>query len=173
MGPATVLTAGGAVAVYTYLYALIIRGFNDPNIRDRMVTEFQQYTDLTYGDAGFTQAAATIGAQTGLSTFVSLASILLVLFLKPPARLFAAWTPPTADKRPTVLVAALLVGLLAALIIPTLQNYFGLTRPADVVYETALPVLVVWFIALAAAYRYRLLDRLLGLPDLLGTKHAG
>ena len=173
VGPATVLTAGGAVAVYTYLYALIIRGFNDPNIRDRMVTEFQQYTDLTYGDAGFTQAAATIGAQTGLSTFVSLASILLVLFLKPPARLFAAWTPPTADKRPTVLVAALLVGLLAALIIPTLQNYFGLTRPADVVYETALPVVVVWFIALAAAYRFRLLDRLLGLPDLLGTKDPG
>jgi len=169
-----VITSGCAVAIYTFLYTTITRGFDDADMRVRLIEEFQKYTDLTYGvDADFTDAAATIGAQTGLSTFVSLASILLVLFLTPPTRLFAAWTAPTADKRPTVLVAALLVGLLAALIIPTLRNYFGLTRPANVVYETALPVLVVWFIALAAAYRFKILDRLLGLPDLLRAKHPG
>jgi cation-transporting ATPase E len=119
-------------------------------------------------DADFISAAATIGAQTGLSTFVSLASILLILFLEPPVRLFAAWTPPSPDKRPAILVIALLAGLLTALMVPTLRDYFGLTRPAGIVYEIALPFLVIWFLALAAAYRFSVMDRLLGLPDLMG-----
>ena len=165
--PAAVLTAGCAVAVYTYLYTTITQGFADPDIRDRLITEFQQYTDLTTVDTEFIEAAAAIGAQTGLSTFVSLASILLILFLKPPARVFAAWTPPIADKRPAVLVVALIAILLTALIVPTLRSYFGLTRPAGIVYETAVPMLVVWFLALSAFYRFAVMERLLGLRDLL------
>ena len=167
--PAAVLTTGFAVAAYTYLYTSITDGFDDPGIRDRLVAEFRQYTGLTYGvDADFVSAAATIGAQTGLSTFVSMASILLILFLEPPGRLFAAWTRPSPDKRPAVLVVALLAALLTALVVPSLRDYFGLTRPAGIVYETALPLLVIWFVALAAAYRFRAMDRLLGLPDLVG-----
>jgi cation-transporting ATPase E len=167
--PAAVLTTTFAVASYTFLYTSITNGFEDPNIRNRLIAEFQQYTGLTYGvDADFISAAATIGAQTGLSTFVSLASILLILFLEPPVRLFAAWTPPSPDKRPAILVIALLAGLLTALMVPTLRDYFGLTRPAGIVYEIALPFLVIWFLALAAAYRFSVMDRLLGLPDLMG-----
>ena len=168
VSPAAVLTAAFAVGTYTYLYTTIVDGFADPRIRDRLVAEFSRYTDLTYGvDPGFVSAAATVGAQTGLSTFVSLASILLILFLEPPTRLFASWTRPSPDKRPAVLVAVLLVGLLAALIVPTPRDYFGLTRPAPVVYEIAVPLLVLWFLALSVTYRLRLLDRVLGLPDLV------
>ena len=166
--PASVLTAAFAVAVYTYLYTTIAQGFDDPRLRDRLVAEFERYTGLAYGvDPDFVQAAATIGAQTGLSTFVSLASILLILFLEPPTRLFAAWTGPDPDKRPVVLVVALLAGLLAALVVPDLRDYFGLTRPAPIVYETAVPLLVLWFLALWAAYRFRVMERLLGLRSLL------
>jgi cation-transporting ATPase E len=166
--PAAVVTAGFGVAIYAFLYTSVSRGFDDPGIRDRLVAEFEQYTGLTYGvDADFAQAAATIGAQTGLSTFVSLASILLILFLEPPSPLFAVWTRPSPDRRPVILVMALLVGLMAALVVPALWEYFGLTRPAGVVYVTVLPVLLLWFLALAASYRFRLMDRLLGLQDLL------
>jgi hypothetical protein len=35
------------------------------------------------------------GAQTGQSTFFCLASFVLILFLAPPTRFFAAWTQPT------------------------------------------------------------------------------
>ena len=165
--PAAVLTAAFAVGTYTYLYTTITDGFADPHISGRLVTEFSKYTDLTYGDPGFVPAAATLGAQTGLSTFVSLASILLILFLEPPTRLFASWTRTSPDKRPAVLVVLLLVGLLAALIVPTPRDYFGLTRPAPVVYEIAVPLLVVWFVVLSGAYRLRVLDRLLGLGGLV------
>ena len=105
--PAAVITAGFGTAVYAYLYQHITPGFSTGRTPAQVISEFESYTGLTYGaDADFTEAAATIGAQTGLSTFVCLASFVLILFLDPPTRFFAAWTPPTADRRPAVLVVA-------------------------------------------------------------------
>ncbi|MCW2531789.1 MAG: Cation-transporting ATPase [Blastococcus sp.] len=165
--PAAVLTAAGGVAVYASLYTRVASGFTDGNVPAGVISEFERYTGLTYGvDADFADASATIGAQTGLSTFVSLASVLLILFLQPPTRLLAAWTRPTGDKRPAILVAALLAVLVAALFTPAVSNYFGLTGAAPPVYNTVLPVLAIWFLALGAAYRFRVLDHLLGLEDL-------
>jgi cation-transporting ATPase E len=164
--PAAVITAGGGVAVYAYLYTKVSHGFADPNIPAGVISDFESYTGLSYGDTGFTEAAATIGAQTGLSTFVSFAAFVLILFLEPPSRLFASWTSPSPDKRPALLVVGLVVAFVAVLFTPVLSNYFGLTGPARPVFTTVLPVLLVWFVALSAAYRFRLLDRVLGL-DLL------
>jgi len=50
----------------------------------------------------------------------------------------------------------------AVLVVPALSNYFGLTGPAPV-FTLVLPALVLWFATMTAAYRYRLLDRILGL----------
>jgi cation-transporting ATPase E len=130
------------------------------------VTDFGRYTGVSSGDVGFAEAAATIGAQTALSTFVSYAAFLLILFLKPPSRLFASWTRPDGDRRPAVLVAVLVVTFSGLLFVPWFTDYFGLTEAAEPVFETVLPALVLWFLVLTAVYRYRLLDRALGL-DLL------
>jgi cation-transporting ATPase E len=164
--PAAVVTAGGGVAVYAALYTRVTSAFTDDKIPSFVVAEFERYTGLTAGDPGFTDAAATIGAQTGLSTFVSLASILLILFLVPPARVFAAWTAPTGDRRPAVLVVVLLAVLVGALFTPAVSDYFDLTGAAPPVYTTVLPVLAAWFVVLSVAYRFRVLDRLLGLRHL-------
>ena len=91
---------------------------------------------------------------------------MLILFLAPPTRFFAAWTRPTDDRRPAVLVVVLVVAFVAVLFVPALSNYFGLTGPAPPVFTAVLPALVLWFVALSAAYRFRLLDRILGLPEL-------
>ncbi|WP_369137416.1 HAD-IC family P-type ATPase [Modestobacter versicolor] len=164
--PAALLTAAGGVTVYAFLYTTVTEVFTTGRPPDFVVTEFESYTGLVYGtDADFAEAAATIGAQTGLNTFVSLASVLLVLFLVPPARVFAVFTRVT-DRRTGLLVAGLLVVLLAALVTPVTSGYLGLTGAAPPVYTTVLPVLAVWFLALGAAYRFRLLDRLLGLREL-------
>ena len=66
-------------------------------------------------------------------------------------------------------MAVLVVVFAAVLVVPTLSNYFGLTGPAPAVFTTVLPALVLWFAALSAAYRFRLLDRVLALP----TDHSG
>jgi hypothetical protein len=55
-----------------------------------VISDFESYIGLTYTDADLTTGAATIEAQTGLSTFVCLASFELILFLAPPTRFFAA-----------------------------------------------------------------------------------
>jgi cation-transporting ATPase E len=165
--PAALVTAGCGVAVYTLLYTKVSQGFsNVDSVPAGVVAEFESYTGLSSGDTGFTAAAATIGAQTGLSTFVSFAAFGLILFLEPPSTFFASWTRPSPDRRPAILVAGLVVALVAVLFTPALSDYFGLTGPAPPVFQTVLPALVVWFVALSAAYRFDLLDRILGL-DLL------
>jgi cation-transporting ATPase E len=162
--PAGVVTAAGGVAVYAYLYTKVSQGLMSSTIPTGVIRQFEGYTGLSYADAGFTEAAATIGAQTGLSTFVSFAAFVLILFLEPPHRFFASWTPTSPDKRPAVLVALLVVAFVAVLFTPALSNYFGLTGPAQPVFTSVLPTLAVWFAALTAMYRFRVLDRVLGLP---------
>jgi cation-transporting P-type ATPase E len=164
--PAALVTAGFGTAVYASLYVLIAGGFSAGRTPAEVVEEFESYTGLTYTDADFAEAASTLGAQTGLSTFVSLASFVLILFLVPPTRFFAAWTRPVPDKRPAVLVAVLVAAFAAVLFVPALSDYFGLTGPAAPVFVAVLPALVLWFAVLTVVFRARLLDRLLGLDDL-------
>jgi cation-transporting ATPase E len=164
--PAMVLTAAAGVAVYAYHYTTLLDGFTASEVPDFVVSAFERYTGLSSDDVGFTEAAATIGAQTALSTFVSYAAFLLILFLRPPHRFFASWTRPDGDRRPAVLVAALVLTFSAGLFVPWFTEYFGLTDAADPVFRTVLPALLVWFVLLGAAYRFRVLERLLGLSQL-------
>ncbi|MBU2663613.1 HAD-IC family P-type ATPase [Actinoplanes bogorensis] len=161
--PAAVVTAGFGTAIYAYLYQLITTGFTSGRIPADSYAAFEKYTGLSSTDSGFTAAAAAVGAQTGLSTFYCLASFILILFLAPPARFFAAWTTPTGDRRPTILVAALILVFTAVLFVPALSDYFGLTGPAEPVFDVVLPALALWFGALSAAFRFKLLDRALGI----------
>ncbi len=164
--PAAVVTAGFGTAVYAFLYRRIERGLSTGRTPTQVVSDFESYTGLTYTDADFTTAAATIGAQTALSTFVCLASFVLILFLVPPSSFFAAWTRPVDDRRPALLVVGLLVAFAAVLFVPALSSYFGLTSALPPIFQAVLPALVLWFATLTAAYRLRLLDRILGLGDL-------
>jgi cation-transporting ATPase E len=65
-----------------------------------------------------------------------------------------------------VLVAVLTAVFLAVLFVPALYSYFGLTEGNSFVLTVVLVALVPWFVALSAAYRFRLLDRVLGLDEL-------
>ncbi len=164
--PAMVLTAAAGTAVYGYHYTTLLDGFQSSQVPDFVVDDFERYTGLSSDDIGFTEAAATIGAQTALSTFVSYAAFLLILFLRPPTRFFASWTRPDGDRRPAVLVAALVLAFSGGLFVPWFTQYFGLTDAADPVFRTVLPALVVWFVLLSAAYRFQVLEGALGLAAL-------
>jgi cation-transporting ATPase E len=162
--PAAVITAAFGTAIYAILYESVTDFLTSGHAPASAVQDFEHYTGLIYGkNADFVPAAAAIGAQTGLSTFFCLASFILILFLAPPVRFFAAWTRPTGDRRPTVLVVVLLIVFAAVLFVPALSDYFGLTGPGPAVFSTVLPALPLWFGVLTAAFRFRLLDRILGL----------
>ena len=105
--PAAIVTAGFGTAVYAVLYESVTTFLTSGSAPAQVISDFESYTGLTYGtDAEFVSASAAIGAQTGLSTFFCLASFVLILFLAPPTRFFAAWTRPTDDRRPTLLIGA-------------------------------------------------------------------
>jgi cation-transporting P-type ATPase E len=171
--PAMVVTAAGGVAVYAYHYTTLLRGFSGSDVPDFVVTAFERWSGVSSSDVGFAEAAATIGAQTALSTFVSYAAFLLILFLRPPNRLFASWTRPDGDRRPAVLVAVLVVAFTGGLFVEPFTDYFGLTHAADPIFRTVLPALVLWFVLLTAAYRFRLLERALGLQQLPAASATG
>jgi cation-transporting ATPase E len=171
--PAAVLTAAAGVAVYAYHYTTLLEGLSRGDAPPGFLSAFERFTGLSSGDVGFAEAAATIGAQTALSTFVSYAAFLLILFLEPPNRFFAAWTRPDGDRRPAVLVAVLVVAFSGLLFVPRFTEYFGLTDAADPVFRTVLPALVVWFALLTAAYRFRALERALGLGRIAAQEPAG
>jgi cation-transporting P-type ATPase E len=164
--PASVITAAYGVGVYAVLYQAISYGFSSGVEPAQVLEEFENYTGLAYTDSGFAVASSTLGAQTGLSTFVSLASFLLILFLFPPNRFFTSWTSTSADRRPTVLVAVLIAVTGAVLFIPATSSYFGLTGPAAPVFVTVFTALALWFVTLSLTYRFRVLDRALGLDAL-------
>src|SRR4051794_13681196 len=161
--PVSVVTAAFGAAIYAYLYESVTQFFTSGHTPEQIIHDFESYTGLTYGtDTDFTTAAAAIGAQTGLSTFFCLASFVLILFLAPPTKFFAAWTEPTSDRRPTLMVAILVAVFAAVLFIPALPNYFGLTGPAEPVFDLVLPALVLWFATLTMVFRFRLVERVLG-----------
>ena len=158
-----VVTAAGGVAVYATLYNRLGEGGGSRPTPAEGGGPLESYNRGAPGDVGFAEAAATIGAQAGLSTFVSYAAFLLILFLRPPSRLLASWTRPDGDRRPAVLVVVLVVAFTGLLFVPAATDYFGLTHAAHPVFNTVLPALVVWFVLLSAAYRFRVLERALGL----------
>ena len=167
--PTAVLTAGFGTAVYAFLYWTVTKGFTSGRTPAQVISQFESYTGLKYTDTDFVTASATIGAQTGLSTFFCFASFVLILFLAPPTTFFAAWTRPTGDRRPALLVVVLVLAFAAVLFVPALSTYFGLTGPAPPVFSAVLPALALWFVALTVAFRLRLLDRVLGLDVLRGA----
>ncbi|MEU4564685.1 HAD-IC family P-type ATPase [Actinoplanes sp. NPDC023936] len=163
--PVSIVTATFGAAVYTALYEIVIAGFSSGRrTPHQIIEEFESYTGLTYGiDADFTTASATILAQTGLSTFFCFASFGLILFLAPRSRFFAAWTTPTKDTRPALLVLGLCIVFSAVLFIPVLWQYFGLTGPSRPVFLVVVPALLLWYGTLTVVLRYQLFDRLLAL----------
>jgi cation-transporting P-type ATPase E len=133
--PVGILTAGFATAVYAYLYELVNSSLTRGGGAGAEV--FERYTGLSRSDPAFVTASATLGAQSGLSVFVSTTAILLILFLEPPAPLFTAWRPVSSDKRPTWLAIGLFVAFVVVLIVPATHDYFGLTAPDPPVVETS------------------------------------
>ncbi|MCD2193015.1 HAD-IC family P-type ATPase [Actinomycetospora endophytica] len=162
--PVGILTAGFGAAVYAVLYEMVLSGLSRPHLSQQVYTLFESYTGLRYGvDADFVTASATLGAQSGLSMFVSVTAIVLILLLEPPARLFTAWAPVSPDRRPAWLAGGLFVALVVVLLVPATRSYFGLTAPDPPVVYMVVPAVVAWFVVLSLALRHRVLERLIGL----------
>ena len=111
--PAAIVTMIFGLGIYTFFYEFVLNVINAYHIPLDAAARWEAYTGLTYQtDADFGPAAATIVAQTALSTFLSFTAFGLILFLEPSSRFFTGWVPVSPDKRPTLLALVLAVILL-------------------------------------------------------------
>lgn len=165
--PVAIVTSVIGVGIYTYFYTHILKGTQEATIPVMALSKWSNYTGLNYTDAAFSTAAATIVAQTALSTFVSLAAFGLILFLEPPTTFFVGWNNVSPDKRPAYLAVALMIVYIIVLYTPLLANYFGLVTPGGPEKLIITGLLVVWFFVLRTIWRRKWFERIISIDDTL------
>jgi cation-transporting P-type ATPase E len=101
-------------------------------------------------------------AQTALTYFLTVCGLLLVVFVEPPNRFWAAGGEPSDDRRPTWLALGMLVALLVIVFVPVLSEFFDL-RPISLLDILAvLAAAAVWVLLVRVAWKRRFLERFLG-----------
>lgn len=160
--PFTLWTMLLGVVLYSYFHFQVSDRILDLEIPARAIQRFEAMTGLTYGvDADFAEVAATLIAQTVLSTFVSIATMLLVLFLHPPLPFFTGWRPLSQDRRPAFMTLALVILFLGALSIRPVASYFGIVGTPEWVLGILGILLVIWMLGFRLILRQRWVDKLL------------
>jgi cation-transporting ATPase E len=162
VAPVAVVTAAVGTLVYALLHAWLPGRLRAEAMSTDELARFEAVTGVARSEPGFAEAATTLGAQTGVSAFTTLASFVLLLFLRPPHRFFAAWTAPVRDRRPAWLGGLLTVTFLIVAAVPVLSSSFGLAVVPEL-FVIAVPAVLVWYGALAAAFRSGVVDRLVAL----------
>lgn len=163
--PFAIWTMLVAVVLYSLSHSQVLSIIEEVatmEIPTRGIEFFEMVTGLTYGvDADFETMAATLMAQTQLSTFVSLATMMLVLFLQPPSAFFAVWRPVSPDRRPAYLTIALMVAFFFLLGIPPVASYFGIINVPFRASSILLAGLVLWTFGFRLILQQRWFDKLL------------
>jgi cation-transporting ATPase E len=170
VGPASLVTAAFAVAIYVIVYQLVEVGIGRSVVPVDVVQKFSAYTGISGTDAGFTDAAATITAQTSLSSFTAVTAFVLIVFLAPPWRFFAGWTQPVQDKRPALLALCLFLVFTTVLVIPPTAHYFALLPAFKVLVPIMLIAVPAWFLVLRSIWRHHLLERMLNMPPAVAPR---
>ncbi|GAB3623119.1 HAD-IC family P-type ATPase [Mariniluteicoccus endophyticus] len=161
--PAGIVTAIFATSIYAFFHEIIATSIESNHIPPGAAEAWSAYTGVAVDTADFREAAATIIAQTAMSTFVAFCAFGLILFVEPPIKLFTGWSGVSPDKRPAWLALALAVVYLVVLHVEVTASYFGLLTPHGPEWEVYAVAVPLWFVTLRTAWRHRLFPRMLGL----------
>jgi cation-transporting P-type ATPase E len=107
--------------------------------------------------------AALSIAQSALTSFLVFAGLVLVVFVEPPAAWLAVIEPQSPDRRPTILAVGLAALYLVMLAVPAGRTVFALHPLGVMELGIVLVALVAWAVALHAVWRYRVVERFLGI----------
>lgn len=114
---------------------------------------------------GLPEAEVIATARSTITVFATVCGVLLVVFVAPPTRLLAGGNALSGDWRPTILAAVLLGGLTLLLSVPLGRAVFEIG--ALPLFDTAaiVGVALLWALLLRFIWRFRLLERMLGLES--------
>ena len=164
--PAAISVFLFGLLVFVLYFVLVYSSVVDLNITPAEIQEFRQYAGITYDipnvDA-FSVEVATLAAQSALTTFTTLAGLLLVIFVEPPIPFFAGGDRLSGDWRPTILAGLLLALFVFILAYPPLTHFFELIDLSAGNYLFIGLLVVVWAFLLRRAWRKRWFERFLGI----------
>lgn len=107
--------------------------------------------------------AAVAIAQSALTSFLVLVGLVLVVFVEPPVAWLAVIEPRSPDRRPTILAGVLAALYLVLLAVPAGRAIFALQPLGAAELAIVIAAVVAWAAALHAAWRYRVVERFLGI----------
>jgi cation-transporting ATPase E len=103
-------------------------------------------------------------ARDAITVTTVLCGLLLLIFVEPPRRWWVGGDEYSGDWRPTILAGLMFLALVAILSVQFLRDFFGMGRLSVEDLAVIVGVVAVWTLVVRAIWRYRLLDRLLGIP---------
>ena len=151
--PAAISVFLFGLLVFVLYFVLVYSSVVDLNVTPAEIQEFRQYAGITYDIANvdaFSVEVATMAAQSALTTFTTLAGLLLVIFVEPPIPFFAGGDRLSGDWRPTILAGLLLVLFVVILVYPPLTHFFELIDLSAGNYIFIGLLVVVWAFCCAA-----------------------
>ena len=127
---------------------------------ERIIEVYSNYTGTDYGDEGFTEAFATIFAQTSLSFFIGITSMVVVYFLYPPFRFFAVWQEEIIHERRIAWTNLGLIILLIFVYTLPISEYVGLLPQPGPVMAALLVLVAVWTLCIRQTLKSGIFDRI-------------
>jgi cation-transporting ATPase E len=161
--PVAAWTTLVGVTLFAYVYFRSGEFWQQVTVPERVISMYEQYTGLIYqeGAQQFGLTVARISAQTGLSLFLSIAALSLILFLEPPFGLWQGWRDVSPDRRPAWLALGLIVLLVAGSNVPAVAQYWGFIPLPPLIWRDITVAMAVWIVGLWLLWRGRWVDRLL------------
>jgi cation-transporting ATPase E len=147
--PAAVLSSLAGLAVLFGVIVLRLGGI-------------EAITGVEAEDKAALDAAITI-AQSALTSFLVFAGLALVVFVEPPVPWLAVVEPQSPDWRPTILAGGLVAIYLLMLSSHAGRTVFALHALGIAELGFVFVVLAGWAVALHAVWRYRVVERFLGI----------
>jgi cation-transporting P-type ATPase E len=104
-------------------------------------------------------------AQTALTLFGAACTILLLLFIAPPASFLAGAAPRSQDRRPAWLALWLLVALIGITLLPLTRAFFDLVPLSGAAGGVLALAVLIWAVSTLVIWRGHLFERFLHLDS--------
>jgi cation-transporting ATPase E len=114
---------------------------------------------------GLPEATVIATARSTITVFATVCGILLLVFLAPPTRLLAGGNALRGDWRPTMLAVMLLGGVMVLLSVPLGRAVFEIGALPLFDVAAIVGVALLWALLLRFIWRFRLLERILGMES--------
>ncbi|MEM7798026.1 MAG: HAD-IC family P-type ATPase [Chloroflexota bacterium] len=147
------------IVIYAVSYYIGLNALIEIDLPDRVVRSYENYTGVTFGADGYAESFATIFAQTSLSLFIGVVSMLVVYFLYPPFKFFAVWREEAVREwRISILNLGLIVLLLVIYSVRPIAQFVGLLPQPPIVLYTLLALAVLWTLIVRWLLKHKILD---------------